>query len=58
MKKSTKRGKTKQKGWRIDGALADRFTAFCLERGWNPNRQVEIALREWLESHAKRRARR
>lgn len=56
MKKPTK-AVTKQCGWRVDRALAYKFAGFCAERGWNQNRQVEIALREWLESHAKRRAR-
>lgn len=56
MKKQTKT-KTKQCGWRIDRALAQKFSKFCAERGWNQNRQVEIALRAWLDSHAKRRPR-
>lgn len=50
-----KKQKSKQCGWRIEEALARKFAGFCAERGWNQNRQVEIALREWLESHAKRR---
>lgn len=49
---TTTRERTKQKGWRIDAALADEFSAFCEERGWNQNRQVEIALRAWLSNHA------
>lgn len=46
----TGKRRTKQKGWRIDEQLAIEFTEFCGARGWNPNRQVEAALRMWLDS--------
>ena len=48
----TEKRRKKQTGWRIDADLADEFAAFCHARGWSPNRQIEAAIRDWLDGQS------